>query len=352
MRSRRFLLILLVLLCAGAAGALVYKLHERENRPRIDWTDGPAAPLGRVEAHVVQVGSSLFVLGGFADDPTSLLPVTDRCDVFDLEAGRWTPLAPLPAGAARTHGGVASDGKFIYLVAGQPGPGYGEGTSASFRYDIARNAWDTFVDLPEVRFGGGLVHHNGSLHYFGGNTADRATVTTDHWTLELANPNAGWSRKAPMPQGGDHLGHAVVNGRIYAIGGEHGHHPVSRTGTKSTAPYVQHDWLFSYDPAADRWSQHASLPVATSHFEGGTVVVNNKILLIGGILTGGENHITNAIRFYDPANDRWTTLKDKAPFPLMGCVAGYWKGRVYLTNGYGPAAKITTRGWWGTVGRI
>ena len=37
---------------------------------------------------------------------------------------------------------------------------------------------------------------------------------------------------------------------------------------------------------------------------------------------------------------------------LMGCVAGYWKGRIYLANGYGPQAKITTKGWWGTVGRI
>jgi len=349
---RRVLLILALLLCIGTAGAVLVKWYERETRPRVDWAEGPAAPAGRVEAHVVQVGSNLYVLGGFSSDPDSHLPVTDRCDVFDLETGQWRPLAPLPPGAARTHGGVASDGTSIYLVAGQPGPGYGEGTTASWRYDIAGDTWEKFIDLPEVRFGGGLVHHDGLLHYFGGNTADRVTVTTTHWSLDPKNPQAGWVTKAPLPEGGDHIAHAVVKGRIHAVGGEHGHHPVDLTGKKSAAPYVQHDWLFSYDPAADRWDRHAGLPVPTSHFEGGTLVVNDKILVIGGIMTGGENNVTNSIRFYDPATDRWTVLKDKAPFALMGCVAGYWKGRIYLTNGYGPQAKITTRGWWGTVGRM
>ena len=352
MRRRRVPILLALLLCLAAAAMLGSKLYERETRPRVDWAEGPAAPLGRVEAHVVQVGASLYVLGGFADDANTLLPVTDRCDVFDLEAGRWKPIAPLPPGAARTHGGAASDGASIYLVAGQPGPGYGEGTRAAFRYDIAADTWHPFIDLPEIRYGGALVHHAGLLHYFGGDTADRVTVSAAHWALDLKNPKAGWTPKAPLPQAGDHIGHAVVNGRIYAAGGEHGHHPLDLSGVKSGAPYIQHDWLFSYDPAADRWDRHASLPVATSHFEGGVLVINNKILLIGGLLTGGENNITNSIRFYDPATDQWTVLKDKAPFALMGCVAGYWNGRIYLTNGYGPQAKIMTRGWWGTVGRI
>ena len=352
MRQRRGPIIAALLVCLVGASAVGFRLYARETRPRIDWTDGPPAPVGRVEAHVVQLGASLYVLGGFSNDRDSLLPVTGRCDVFDLEAGQWRPIAPLPPGAARTHGGAASDGRSIYLVAGQPGPGYGEGTRAAWRYDIVGDAWHPFTDLPEVRFGGALAHHDGLLHFFGGNTADRVTVSTSHWSLDLKDPQAGWVPRAPLPQAGDHIGHAVVNGRIYAIGGEHGHHPIDHTGRKSAAPYIQHDWLFSYDPAADRWARHANLPVPSSHFEGSTVVINNKIILIGGLLTGGENNVTNAIRFYDPATDRWTVLKDRAPFALMGCVAGYWQGRIYLTNGYGPQARITTRGWWGTVARI
>src|SRR5687767_3157594 len=198
-RGRASILVVL-LLCLAVAAALGFKLYERETRARVHWVEGPPAPIGRVEAHVVQVGANLFVLGGFRDDPATLLAVTDRCDVFDLEAGRWRPIAPLPPGAARTHGGTASDGTSIYLVAGQPGPGYGEGTRAAWRYDIAADAWHPFVDLPEIRYGGALVHHNGLLHYFGGDTADRVTVSPAHWSLDLKDPQAGWAAKAPLPQ--------------------------------------------------------------------------------------------------------------------------------------------------------
>ncbi len=46
-------------------------------------------------------------------------------------------LGSLPAGAARTHGAVATDGRFIYLVSGQAGGGHGAGTTKSFKYEIA-----------------------------------------------------------------------------------------------------------------------------------------------------------------------------------------------------------------------
>jgi len=215
----------------------------------VTWSSSaPRAPIPRAEPGVVQVGSKLYVLGGYAPSNPGFLPVTHRCDVLDFTTGKYTRIADLPAGAAVNHAGVASDGKFIYLIAGQIESGYGHGTRASFRYDIAANKWSRFVDLPFIRFGGAAVIVNNVLHYFGGDTADRTTVTTDHWALDLAHPEAGWKRKASLPKGGDHLGHAVIDGIIYAIGGEHGHHVVGHNS--ATAPYIQHKYVFTYNPAS------------------------------------------------------------------------------------------------------
>ena len=81
------------------------------------------------------------------------------------------------------------------------------------------------------------------MHFFGGAKCDRKTVATDHRMIDLSNTSAGWVRKASLPLGGDHLSHAVVNGQIYAIGGEHGH----GTRLNDGAQYVQHKYVFSYN---------------------------------------------------------------------------------------------------------
>ena len=193
-----------------------------------------------------------------------------------------------------------------------------------------------------------LAYLNGKLEYFGGDKSDRSTPQTTHWELDLNNTAAGWVTKAPLPIAADHVGHAVINGQIYAIGGEHGHHPVGQNSLVS--PYVQHNYLFRYDQASDTWTRLANLPIATSHFEGGTLTINNKIVIMGGLVGGSTTH--NRIQVYDPATNKWTLLKTNMPFSGDGVVSGYYGGRIYLTNGFhqapAPQGNFTTA-YWGNV---
>jgi N-acetylneuraminic acid mutarotase len=297
------------------------------------------------------VGNKLYVLGGFVAGKT--MPVTHRCDALDLATQKWSRIADLPRGAGVNHAAVVSDGKFIYVLGGQVDGGYGHGTRACFRYDIARNTWSQFFSLPAVRFGGGagIVDGPGGgvIHFFGGDTSDRTTTTRDHWALDLAHPEKGWVRKSSLPLGGDHLSHAVIGGQIYAIGGEHDHHGLGPVGAVDDAKYVQHKYLFRYDPKTDKWTRLADMPFGSSHNEGTTLVVNDKILVLGGLLFGDTS--TNAARLYDPATDKWTVLKTPAPYKFVGAVAGYYNGRIYLTNGYRrtPPEGQPRTGWWGAL---
>ena len=316
----------------------------------ITWAgDAPRSPIYRTESQVVQVGSKVYAIGGYTNGP-GLLPDTRRCHVFDMATGKWKEIAKLPAAAATTHGSLAGDGsRFIYLVAGQVEGGYGQGTNTAWRYDITADRWQRFVDLPEVRFGGALAYADGWLHFFGGNTDDRQSITSDHWALNVQFSDAGWAPRAALPLPGDHLSHAVIGGQIYAIGGEHGHHGHD---PNQDAPYVQHNYLLRYDPIADVWTRLADMPVATSHMEGSTLVINGKIVLIGGILTGGGRNTTASVRVYDPATNQWSVLATRYPKRIMGPTCGYWNGRIYMTDGYSPDSADSQAAFWGTVSGI
>lgn len=301
---------------------------------KITWikqTDG-LAPISRVESGVVQLGNKLYVMGGFNGTYHS---VTRRVDVLDLATRRWSRAADLPN--SQTHAGAATDGRYIYWVSGQIGPLYSTNvTTDSWRYDPTTNQWSKFVRVPKARFGGGLAYLNGRLHFFGGDDATRSDAQPDHWTLNLADSNPTWKPAAPLPFPGDHLSHAVLNGKLYVFGGEHDH---GKT-------YAQHDYAFSYDPATNKWTRLADMPTPKSHFEGATVVINNKIYCIAGQIDW--ELLTGEVSVYDPASDRWSLF---SPFPekRKGTAVGLYNGRLYLSGGDSYNNGQPRNLWVGTI---
>ncbi len=315
----------------------------------ITWSQsGPRSPLPRTEAGVVQVGSKVYSIGGFTATGGSgtFFPVERRVHVYDMATRQWKQLATLPSAAPANHSGVASDGKFIYVVAGQLGDTYGIGTNTSWRYSISANTWEKFTNLPAVRFGGAAFIVNGWLHYVGGDKAGRKTPATDHWSLNLNQPGSDWARRAPMPLPGDHMSHASVNGKVYILGGEHGH---QSTNPDEDATYVQHNYTLEYNPKTDSWIRKSDMPISSSHFEAGTLVINNKIVTIGGLLTGGDDNLTDTVRVYNPAADKWSVLPTRFPKRLLGNTVGYWNGKVYVTDGFSPDETDRQVGFEGTI---
>jgi N-acetylneuraminic acid mutarotase len=117
----------------------------------------------------------------------------------------------------------------------------------------------------------------------------------------------------------------VINGKAYlGLGAEH--------FLSFTLPVKQLSDLWSYDPALDKWTQHASLP--DSGRNSSTVfVVNNKAYVIGG-QTDKLGNLSNDIWEYDPASDKWTS---KGSFPggaLRNAVGFSINNKGYVTGGY------------------
>ena len=98
-----------------------------------------------------------------------------------------------------------------------------------------------------------------------------------------------WVSKAPMHDARSGLGVAVVNGKIYAIGG------ASNNGFLATNE--------EYDPATNTWALKAPMPTPRSDF--GIAVYQNKIHCIGEY--ADRFSATGVNEVYDPVTNTWAT---------------------------------------------
>jgi len=122
-----------------------------------------------------------------------------------------------------------------------------------------------------------------------------------------------WTNLKPMQQGRGRLGVAAVNGKIYAIGGstENGYIPGSPGNDYNALGWILAT-NEEYDPATDTWTFRTPMP--TPRFNFAVAVVENKIYCIGGITgkLGAQLNYTQVNEIYDPATDTWET---KTPIP-------------------------------------
>ena len=82
----------------------------------------------------------------------------------------------------------------------------------------------------------------------------------------------------------------------------------------------------------DTWTQKADMP--TARYLSGSAVVDGKIYVIGGDwrFAGGRGVVTPAVEEYDPATDTWTTRADM-PTARSGVVAAV-DGMIYAIGGW------------------
>jgi hypothetical protein len=153
--------------------------------------------------------------------------------------------------------------------------------------------------------------------------------------LGIAAKENTWTEKAPMPTARDDLSVAVVNGKIYAIGGTViVYQDAVRTDSKDVGVNEV------YDPATNTWTTKKSMPIPSSGFA--TAVYQDKIYCIGGGVTDFYNVSkgnwdiklgTGFNQVYDPATDKWENLTSM-PIPEINSKASVVNGKIYLLGGH------------------
>lgn len=309
--GRQTLVVALTLMQAVAASALA-----QEVKTTGDWTRATSSPIERVEAPTLVVKDQLYIFGGF---DKGLRPIP-FLDVYDPAKDIWTRFDKFPLVA--THLNPATDGTSVWFAGGYKGPHPGKATAEVWRFDLETKTFHEMPDLPEPRAAGGLVYRDKTLHYFGG-FADRDKTCGDHWTLSLPDGKE-WQPAPELPRMRGHFSPIVLEGMIYALGGQFGH---------DGKPQDMAD-CHRYDPRKKVWSACASLPFSRSHFEPGTFEHEGKIIIVGGRSNNtkeGNPGVAN-ITEYDPMANEW---KDLPPLPvrLLAPAAAILDGKLIVIAG-------------------
>jgi len=289
---------------------VLYRYRTRKPTVQAECKKLRSSPIARFIAQNVTANGKLYVFGGFF---TNELQVTPRVDEYDLKTDSWRRLANLPI--AVTHAGIAVDGQDVWLAGGFVGDHPGKAVVDVWIYNIELNKWRRGPALPEKRGGGAMVRLGRELHYFGGLKEDRKTDSAQHWTLSL-DARTHWENSSPLPEPRNHLGGAVLEGKIYAIGG--------------TRAYKDLNWVHAYDPISKNWEQVASLSYGRSHFETSTFVFDDKIFIVGGRRISIPRLYD--IHAYDPKINQWRSMP-ALPQALQSPIAKVLGNQLLVANG-------------------
>ena len=130
---------------------------------------------------------------------------------------------------------------------------------------------------------------------------------------EAYNPVTNdWTERAPMPTARHHHASAVVDGKIYIIGGR-------ETGIGSNT-----DRNEMYDPGLDTWTVLSPMPTKRSGLSASSI--GNQVFAMGGQNEIGGFDLNEK---YDTATDSWT-IETPLPNPRLGHDTVTYEDKIYV----------------------
>ena len=163
-----------------------------------------------------------------------------------------------------------------------------------------------------------------------------AVVVLSHFAMENAAANE-WRIVSELPTPRGEFSTAVVDGKIYLIGGT----PFEnlRGVRRENEPGIWRgpfgmSLVEVYDPETNTWQRLADIPTARS--EPMTAVVDGNIYVLAGYI-GKDNRGVNiknlkAVEVYDPQIDTWVRKQDM-PIPRTQFGTGVIAGKIYAIGG-------------------
>jgi hypothetical protein len=169
------------------------------------WVKLPSLNKPRAAGAAAVVGDRIVVVGGQADD--RLVATTE---VFDGK--RWSTGKSIPT--PREHLATASDGHFVYAVGGRAlSPD--KNSPALERYEPASDRWQRLPDMPTARGGIGAAIVDGHLFALGGESPTGVFGEVESYSIASRK----WSTAPSMRTPRHGIAVAAIGRSLYAIGG-------------------------------------------------------------------------------------------------------------------------------------
>jgi N-acetylneuraminic acid mutarotase len=237
----------------------------------------------------------------------------------------WWSKSPMPAGGA-VYGAAAVNGKiYAFGAYNYNGTTYYTGG----KYDPATDTWSTIAPMTTSRIEFATAVHENKIYVIGGKRSQGDASLNN---VEVYDPETNsWTSRTSMPTARDSMQANVVNGKIYVISGE-----VSVVEAHPGAVFS--DATEVYDPETDTWTSATPIP---NHVAGyASAVLDNRIYIIGGATEEPPVgwHAVNTTQIYNPATDNWT-VGAAIPKPVesaLGCATNGSMApkRIYVFAGF------------------
>lgn len=316
-----------ILRITAALAALPFARHAQAQASAPQWTTAAAASLARQELYPTVLNSRIYVAGGLLNPNTGY---SAHFESYDPAADRWTRLATLPA--ARHHIALATAGGLIYGVGGFSGgfPNW-RAEASTYVYEPDADRWTDGVPLPYPSaegvcaaigsrvylVGGRIREHDGARHF------NAHADTTQGGVFDPAQGR--WSAIAPAPTARNSAAAAVIDGRLYVVGGRQAVKQADGSLRQVNVPALE-----VYDPARDRWTSRAPMPQA----QGGlaAAALDGRLYAFGGEQWVPEQKVFAEAWVYEPKRDSWAALP-ALPTPRHGLGAATLGNRIHVFGG-------------------
>ncbi|TEB17029.1 Major intracellular serine protease precursor [Pelotomaculum sp. FP] len=202
----------------------------------------------------------------------------------------------------------------IQIPDGQ-GQEQGTGTSDNGDYSLfSIDEWNAGGNLLTAREFFGTAVLNDKIYSIGGQKLNSQNLVGVIDSVEIYDPISGSSTLASsINTDRSGLGTAATNGKIYAIGGFDGSYHVNN--------------VEEYNPATNTWSNKAGMSNRRTGL--GVAAVNGKIYAIGGYK---DRRQVNYVEEYDPATNTWSS-KASMPTARSNFGVAVVNGKIYAIGG-------------------
>jgi N-acetylneuraminic acid mutarotase len=253
--------LILALLVSALAGALWVKLTAAASGGQTEntWETRNPMPTARSGLGAVAVNGKIYAIGG----ATEWDSYVGTNEVYDPATNSWETKQPMPE--PKANFGIAVYENKIYCIGGSQSMGYNgpEPTGLTMAYDTQTNMWRTLTAMPTPRNYLCANVVDGKIYLIGGSIKEPENPPFYSVNLNEVYDIAtdSWSTRKPIPMAVQRYVSAVVDGKIYIIGGYDPQRSSSEVLTQV------------YNPATDSWSTGAAAPNKMGDAAGATTGV-------------------------------------------------------------------------------
>jgi len=293
-----------------------------------DWEQITELPTWRIGGTPAAINGKIYLIGGF-DHHKNLggrAPALSAVDVYDTQTNTWHTVTKMPTARVAPQAAVFSNDIYVFGGYDRKGPG------GAFRYkktvemyNTATDTWTKKRDMPMLRHAFATAVVNGKIYVIGGrihNNKLGAGAATG--LVEVYDPLTNrWEKGADMPTERGATDAVVVDGKIYVIGGYNWQWgPLADKFVTS---------IEEYNPKTDQWRELPDMPMLKFMFA--SVAIDNEIYTMGGAHTPGGNRLTRFadVDVYNPTTNKWREVEPMTiPKATRAVVV---KGTIYTLGG-------------------